>query len=394
MGENSLFQIIGPLLFLALAAGFATIRYHLPYRISAGFLAFSYLLRSCGFLADYFRQAMPPDLGIYAAIVLYLSAGIAFAAGILHLYSLRVPWRVLGAIVVAVLTLVSWYRFGEDNLVGRIVVMNGTSAGVLIWLAVAMHRRATRGVDRLLQVLFIINALQFIARTAVMLQLEGATLTAENYADSMTAALLRFSIIVATVAISGTLFAIYGVDLTSRLTRSSQTDPLTGILNRRGFEAGLPTALARLAADRPGHGLIVADIDGFKAVNDRFGHHAGDQVIARIARLIEDTANGGSLVARWGGEEFLVLIPDGGEHLARLYAESVRAIAERLGHDCLHGEAVTISFGVTEWRYGDTLREACARADMALYEAKQAGRNCVRSTLAQGRPLRLIESVA
>ncbi|MFZ2100828.1 MAG: GGDEF domain-containing protein, partial [Oricola sp.] len=85
------------------------------------------------------------------------------------------------------------------------------------------------------------------------------------------------------------------------------------------------------------------------------------------------------MVARWGGEEFVILIADGGESLARLYAESVRAVVESVELDCLRGESVTISFGVTEWRHGDSLREVCKRADDALYEAKQSGRNCVRS---------------
>jgi diguanylate cyclase (GGDEF)-like protein len=393
VGEHNLFQIIGPLVFVAFAIGFAAVRYHVPYRVSAAFFALSYLLRSLGFMADYLRDTMPPDIAIYAAVVPFVAAGLAFCAGVFHLYSLRVPWWVIGAIGVSLLEFVTWYRFVEDSLAMRIVIMNGASAGVMIWLAIAMHHRVTRGIDRLLQLLFIANAMQFVMRTGITLSLEGGALTAANYSESMTALSLRFSITVATVAIAGTLFAIYGVEFTSRLTRSSQTDPLTGILNRRGFEAGLPRALKRLASRGPAHGLVIADIDGFKVVNDWFGHEAGDRVIARIAGLLEEVARDGDLVARWGGEEFVVLIPHGGESLARLYAESVRAAAERMGHDCLNGDAVTISFGVTEWRDGETLQTVCGRADAALYEAKQAGRNCVR-TAEMRTPLRLVASVA
>jgi len=393
LGEQNFFQILGPLIFLALAIGFATIRYHVPYRVSAGYFALSHLFRSFAFMADYFRESMPPDVGVFVPIVLFLVAGIAFCAGVFHLFSLRVPWWVLGSIAVAVIELFGWYRFVEDNLVMRIVIMNSVSAGVLVWLAIAIRHRITRGVDRLLQVLFIANAGQFLVRTAVMLWLEGDILTAENYADSLTAVSLRFSTIVATFAVAGTLLAIYGVEITSRLTRSSETDPLTGILNRRGFEAGMTARLERLAPGEPGHGLIIADIDRFKSVNDRFGHDAGDMVIERIARLLEEGAGDDGLVARWGGEEFVILIPNGGETLARLYAEAVRTAAEQTGHDCLNGQAVTISFGITELRHGDTLRTACGRADAALYEAKQAGRNCVR-TATKPVPLRLVESVA
>lgn len=391
--EHNFFQFIGPLLFLALAVGFAMIRYHVPYRVSAGFFALSYLFRSLAFMADYFRPAMPPDIAIFAPIALFLVGGVTFCAGIFHLYSLRVPWWVLGSIAVAVIELFGWYRFVEDSLVMRIAIMNGASAGVLIWLAIAIRHQVTRGVDRLLQVLFVANAAQFVARTAVMLWLEGGALTAANYAESLTAVSLRFSTIVSTLAVAGTLLAIYGVEITSRLTRSSETDPLTGILNRRGFEARVASLQDGFAQGGARHGLIIADIDGFKSVNDRFGHDAGDIVIARIAGLLEEGAGSEGLVARWGGEEFVVLIPNGGEALARLYAESVRTAAEAMGHDCLNGEAVTVSFGLTEWRPGDTLRMACGRADAALYEAKQAGRNCVRAAL-KPVPLRLVESVA
>jgi diguanylate cyclase (GGDEF)-like protein len=391
--EHNFFQFVGPVVFLALAIGFATIRYHAPFRVSAGFFALSFLLRPLAFMADYFRLAMPPDIGVFAPILLFLACGVTFCAGVFHLFSLRVPWWVLGSIVVAVVELFGWYRFVEDSLVMRIVVMNAMSAGVLVWLAIAIRHRIARGVDRLLQVLLVINAGQFVARTAVMLWLEGGTLTADTYAESLTAVSLRFATTVSSLAIAGTLLAIYGVEITERLTRSSETDPLTGILNRRGFEARVAALLDGVAQGGARHGLIIADIDGFKSVNDRCGHDAGDTVIARIARLLEEGAGSEGLVARWGGEEFVVLIPNGGEAMARLYAESVRTAAEAMGHDCLNGEAVTISLGITEWRPGDTLRQACGRADTALYEAKQAGRNCVRAAL-KPAPLRLVESVA
>lgn len=373
------FELIGPLIFLAFSLGFVEIRRHIPHLVSAGFFALSYFLRSCGFTADYFRPLMQPDIAIYATVLPFLAAGLAFCAGVLRLYRVRVPWRVFGTIALAALAAISWFRFVDDSVVARVIVMNGIAAVALIYLALAMQRAIRRRIDRFLQVLFVVNAGQFLVRTAVMLWLEGSALTAANYADSLTAISLRFSIIVATVAIAATLFAIYGMEIVSTLTRNSHTDPLTGVLNRRGFDAGVTIPQARLRPDRPGHGFILADIDGFKSVNDRFGHEVGDAVIERIARILQGAARDNDVVARWGGEEFVILICDGGESLARLYAESVRSVVEGIEFDCLRGESVTISFGVTEWRLGDTLREVCKRADDALYDAKNSGRNCVRS---------------
>lgn len=374
------FELIGPLIFLAFSLGFVEIRRHMPQLVSAGFFALSYFLRSCGFTADYFRPIMQPDIAIYATVVPFFAAGVAFCAAVLRLYRVRVPWGLFGSIAVAALAAVTWFRFVDDSVVARVIVMNGMAATALIYLALAMQRGMTRRIDRFLQVLFVVNAGQFVVRTVVMLWLEGSALTAANYADSLTAISLRFSITVATVAIGATLFAIYGMEIVSMLTRNSHTDLLTGVLNRRGFGASATIPQERLSPNRSGHGFILADIDGFKSINDRFGHDVGDAVIARIARVLQGTARANDVVARWGGEEFVILIVDGGERLARLYAESVRVVVEGIELDCLGGESVTISFGVTEWRHGDTLREVCKRADDALYDAKKAGRNCVRSS--------------
>jgi len=270
------------------------------------------------------------------------------------------------------------------------------NAGIVSLYFYAIHdlRHEMRsGIHRILQGLIAASAVALLLRTAAVFWFVGATMTADDYAGSVASVTLQLFLAVVSLAVAGVLFVMYAMKIVRRLTRTSETDPLTGVLNRRGFEAGANGFQERLSSGEPAHGLIIADMDGFKSVNDRFGHDAGDRVITRIARLLEEGAGDEGLVARWGGEEFVILIPHGGEALARLYAESARSAAEQTRHDCLDGRAVTISFGVTEWRQGETLRTACGRADAALYEAKQAGRNCVRANVKPG-PLRLVESAA
>jgi diguanylate cyclase (GGDEF)-like protein len=121
--------------------------------------------------------------------------------------------------------------------------------------------------------------------------------------------------------------------------------------------------------------LVMFDIDHFKAVNDRAGHAVGDRVLAGISEILSASQRGSDLAIRWGGEEFLALLPDVGSAGARIFAERVRENVESLAiHDA---GSITVSAGVAELRVEEDGPAALARADASLYRAKQAGRNCV-----------------
>jgi two-component system, cell cycle response regulator len=163
------------------------------------------------------------------------------------------------------------------------------------------------------------------------------------------------------------------------LAEAAETDAPTGLPNRRASAEALSTAAA--AARDTGRPLAVAivDVDHFKSVNDRYGHAAGDQVQCAIAGRLSDHARTVDVVGRWGGEEFIAVLPDAGPDVAAAAAEALRdasAIqAVELGEALV---AVTVSVG---WASGtgaapDQLVEL---ADVALYEAKASGRNCVRA---------------
>lgn len=167
------------------------------------------------------------------------------------------------------------------------------------------------------------------------------------------------------------------MEIIRRLTVKSETDPLTGILNRRGVEAQVAAIAEKGPAPGAAHAVVMADIDRFKSVNDTFGHEAGDAVIMAFARLLREAARDGDHVVRWGGEEFLVVVTHAEAAAARLFAETVRARWERMTHDRLDGRSVTASFGVACWRHGQDLSAASRDADAALYRAKRQGRNRV-----------------
>ena len=172
-------------------------------------------------------------------------------------------------------------------------------------------------------------------------------------------------------------------DLCVALERLARTDPLTMIWNRRGFDEAAQHMLAgRTDAFGPIGAVAIADIDAFKSINDRFGHAAGDAVLARFAEVLKRAVRPGDLLARLGGEEFALLAMDidGDALLARI--ERIRAAMASLGPD--HGAPlpITASFGVAEVAGGPgALRDALERADKALYRAKGEGRN--RAILAE-----------
>ena len=158
--------------------------------------------------------------------------------------------------------------------------------------------------------------------------------------------------------------AIERSDMVAQLAALARTDPLTGLANRRVWEERLPIEIARAHRTREPLGLLVVDLDDFKAVNDEFGHQAGDRMLKEVAAAWREVIRPTDLLARFGGDEFVVLAPGCSTEI------SVN-LAERLRHS-MPGE-LTCSVGVVEWR-GDEPDAFLTRGDQALYEAKKSRR--------------------
>ncbi|MCX7305355.1 MAG: PleD family two-component system response regulator [Hyphomicrobiales bacterium] len=157
------------------------------------------------------------------------------------------------------------------------------------------------------------------------------------------------------------------------------TDPLTGLHNRRYLDSHLQTLFERATSRRRPLSLMITDIDRFKSVNDAFGHDGGDEVLREFARRLRKNVRGIDLACRFGGEEFVVVMPDTDASVAEAVAERVRAeIANKLFTVGNEAVAVTVSVGVSSLKGGlDSVTDLLKRADVALYEAKNSGRNKV-----------------
>jgi diguanylate cyclase (GGDEF)-like protein len=158
------------------------------------------------------------------------------------------------------------------------------------------------------------------------------------------------------------------------LAAQRYVDGLTGIANRMAFDARIHEELHRAERYRRRLSLLLCDLDHFKACNDSLGHTAGDAVLRTVARLLEAGARTSDFVARFGGEEFVVILPETGIEGAMLAAERLRHIVAAHPWE---RHSVTISIGASESRAHDTAGRLLERSDGALYEAKKRGRNRV-----------------
>ena len=162
------------------------------------------------------------------------------------------------------------------------------------------------------------------------------------------------------------------------------TDELTGLSNRRHFLETINVHIESCHNDQFEFGLCMLDLDNFKTINDTFGHQVGDQVLRIAAELMRQNMREYDFLARFGGEEFVLIVTRGDEAVTSRCAERLRyAMAGADLSDLAQGMSLTVSIGATVFRPGDSLQTALDRADAGLYQAKQAGRNTCVMRLAE-----------
>lgn len=284
----------------------------------------------------------------------------------------------ISAVTLAVLI---YYSQIEDELLVRACALN-LALGLLLLLPMRAIFRKPAGRDTLEKVLrisYIVLALYSLARPVLIFTLipidEIGQLTRSVYWVFMLSAALMFSIWFLIVLLAATLRDIIGV-----LHEERDHDPLTQLLNRRAFFEAASFCL-RNPRQAPWT-LIACDIDHFKEVNDTWGHAAGDQVLVRFAQLLQGQIRRDDLAARFGGEEFIVLLAHSDILNARQVAERVRQQLLQTNFDgagTTLGSAVTASFGLTAVTSLADLDSALQRADELVYQAKRAGRDCIRT---------------
>ena len=317
-----------------------------------------------------------PDLAVFSIYVVYLTALTCGVIGVATHYGAPPPkhgiiliWILAVALIPVMMSLP--YGSGPRTLLYQIPYV------FLQLLMTLVVLRASRkmALDKLLIVVSSLVAVTYLVKAAVAWKI-GIASGPQGYLSSDYAAISQTLGAVFLIALALVLLLVIMRDTTIEMVVRSETDPLSGLLNRRGFARYAEKSVLYAQRNKLPLALVSIDLDRFKAINDGFGHAAGDMVIADFADVLATSVKGNDLVARMGGEEFAILLPGRSAAEARSIAESIRkSIPELLPQRLDLEMPVTASFGVAELAETDELADLSRRSDQALYEAKATGRD-------------------
>ncbi|KAB0681213.1 GGDEF domain-containing protein [Aureimonas leprariae] len=377
------FAFLLPLVMLSFAATFAVAaRWNSrPARLwSVG-----YALAGGAYLVPMVPENVPVVLQALLADIGFLLAFWCFGQALLDYFGRPLRRRLFAFLVAASTAGAAYTIVGMADLRAETLVNDLACSALLLIALGSIGLRAQTAIDRVLVGVSVLVVLDNLTRTVVF----NLVLAPETSLDAFAGSPYAFAMQMtgAALGLVGGLVALAAVTLrvVAGYRDAAERDPLTGLLNRRGFER----ATAGFAADpsRPAS-LVVCDIDHFKAVNDAFGHAAGDRILEGFAEIVGIVMPPDGVAARFGGEEFILFLP-GPPQVAAVIAEVLRiAFAERDWRAEGAGRRLTASFGIAGVEGGESsLFEAMARADAHLYAAKASGRNRVVASLAaQPRP--------
>ncbi|HEY6632570.1 MAG TPA: GGDEF domain-containing protein [Rhizobiaceae bacterium] len=379
--DNEIFiALLNPAIALTLAAAFALLWFYRRHRFHLAMVAVAYAASALGFLLQHFVLSVGLPLSRLTSNLFFTIAVCALAGALIARYGRKPPWGQIAPLALAGLAAFSWFMFVEPDLTWRVFSINFAFGGICLVVAAELRTVREKGaVEWMIMALALLSAVNFLVRPVAAMSLYGAYHTYDDFHESVywTTAVLSHAVFSLLIALS--LFTDEALVMMNKLHSDSLTDALSGLLNRRGFEARASALITACERSRLPVTLIVADLDRFKVLNDRHGHAAGDRVIAEFASRLKMAVGTRAVAGRLGGEEFAVLLPMADLASARLLADAVRAVFSNAPIDGLPPEIrVTASFGVAARSGDESLAELTRRADEALYHVKRGGRDGVR----------------
>ncbi len=306
---------------------------------------------------------------------MYLFGVWALSHGVALRFGGRAHPRLAGAIMLLTLGLLFYFSQIDDDLWLRLQILNWGLA-LLITLpakSILSSRSRTIPLATLLRASYLTSLLYAFVRVFALATLipreMQPELTRSGFWLLMLATNMFISIWVALAILTSTAMSIV-----QTLDHERSRDPLTRLLNRRAFFEQVKKRLALYG--HSGWAVMTCDLDHFKMVNDTWGHAAGDRALKEFGALLARTVRQDDLAARFGGEEFVLLIRSTSLHTAVLVAERLRSSVMNL-HIPATAHTLTASFGVVQLNSNGDINQAIEQADRLLYEAKHAGRNKV-----------------
>ena len=378
----------GPAVSILFSAGFALMwvygqrRQHYLLYVSAAF--FVYAVAAASQILH-----LPRDFGVNALVSggLFICGLLLLIRGVAERYRAPFDQAVYVVQFIATLAGLAYFYYVERDLASRVYILNFSVAG-MIFLSVFRIRGAHRGawIDRTFFWAYLLFGLSFFPRTLLLVS-KTMTGGAAAFAASPFWLALQLSLLLFSVVLALVLLAAAMLDIIDTLKHERNIDGLTLLPNRRSFkERSLREISSR--RDEP-ISLVLCDIDNFKAINDRYGHHAGDMVLVECSKLLRRHIRMNDIAGRFGGEEFVVLMPNTSLQAAAAWADHVRIILTETRFPALPDHhSITASFGVVKRLPDESLDDLIRRADVMLYAAKGDGRNRV---IADGDNVKMIQ---
>lgn len=323
----------------------------------------------------------------------YTLPGLLFSGPAYHLSSAALAWALCARfgqkapVNVFLVTLVATFGLAvfasiHDRFDILLLVLNvGFMLHIAVALSVISFAPVRKAIDRAIVAIFTVYTILGFIRPVITITLDPglspATIMGSTYLSTM---LLATAV---NIALLSTLLII-AIMLEQSQEREKQVtaDALTGLRTRRAFEKAAVELLDKAVREDKPVTMIVADIDHFKQVNDIWGHQAGDKAISSFGRLLDRSVRSHDLCGRIGGEEFCLIIWNCEIEPAEKLAERIRIAFARMAHERINEDVrLTASFGVATSRTAEGFGKLFARADAALYRAKESGRNQVVSDL-------------
>lgn len=365
---------------LLFAVAFAVIRLSYQHQRSVEWFCASYVIGMMTPLSElavrYFERDgvfMATSYGSLLLSTLTMPMGLAAISG------RRLPWRACTLILLAgAITRAAIWGGQRDDLLYEFTFQAPfvAASALSVVVAVQVVRQRSSRLWTAVAILFASLAVYF-ATKPIFAHVFGSGTTAKAYATSSYALFSQATGGVLIITI-GLLVLLIAVEIAmGRTIHESETDPLTGIANRRGFERGAIPMLKEAERTRSPLAVVMFDLDHFKRINDSFGHATGDDVIRAFANLLTTIASPAALVARLGGEEFVMMLDRTTLRGAWHAAQRIRGALPAIGADL---PAMTVSGGIAELEIGDTLETLLHRADKRTYDAKSSGRNRICPT--------------
>ena len=348
-------------------------------------IAFGFLAGAASVLLLLSRVEIPLVLSVVLGNGMLMLAYMLLYAGTTALLGIRPRLRSPVAIAIVTLAAAAYFTVWHNDIAVRIILLSAANFLIeLNFVADLIHYPSRSLVVRLVTISLLLSMLTDVLRS-VGTAISGAP---ANFLDFNLVQLLY----VATGIFSSCGLGIFSMALVTRevtaaIERSARRDSLTGALNRLGIEELLAVELQRSRRTLVPLSLALLDIDQFKAFNDTGGHAAGDDVLRNVAASIARHLRPYDVCGRIGGDEFLVLLPGSTAlDIAAICDRILREVAALPPHFA-SGITPTVSIGFTEADSADLAADLLARADRALYAAKQQGRNCAQMELAPIRTL-------